>query len=201
MAKQPIYLREDADRNRIETYGSDVANGVEANPTDFPDPTPKPEDVRKAIKDYVDSIKPVREQSIATDDITEALRKAAVKAVNSLIAFAFFKVDGDDDKLQNANIELPKAPTRKELKKPEIKTSRMGTEKGSYFFRLVDRAGAGLIGVFRKDTDGEFRLVDAFDISYFTLKDQPSGEQTYLFKGKKGKDWGPASNEITVWIP
>lgn len=201
MAKQPIYLREDADRTRIEEYGTAVANGVEANSTDFPDPNPKPEDVRKAIKDYVDSIKPVREQSIATDEVTENLRKAAINSVNLLISFAFYKVNGDDAKLLNANIELPKPPTKKELKKPEIKASRMGTEKGSYFFRLVDKAGGSLIGVFRKDANGEFVLIDAFDSSFFTITDQPSGNQTYLFKGKKGKKWGPESNEITVWIP
>lgn len=201
MAKQPIYLREDADRIRIESYGTNVANGVEANPVDFPNPIPSPNDVRNSIKFYLDSIKPLREQSLATEERTDDLRKEAIKLVNSLISFAFYKVNGDDAKLTSAHIELPKSPVKKDLKKPEIKVSRMGTEKGTYFFRLVDKAGAGLIGVFKKEADGLFKLVDAFDISYFTLKNQPSGEQTYMFRGKRGKEWGPESNEITVWIP
>ncbi len=86
----------------------------------------------------------------------------------------------------------------------ELDSSRMGNEPGSYFFRLKNKAGANVIGVFRKDTNGDFQLIDAFDTIFITLKNQPSGDQTYLFKGKKGNnDWDKdsVSNAVTVRIP
>lgn len=201
---RPIILAENADQIRIETYGRAVADGVEANPTDFPNPIPTPDDVRSAIKIYVDSIKPIREQSIATNEITEGFRKTAVNLTNQLIGFAAYKVNFDEVKLKNANIEIPSPKKKRSISKLEIKSSRMGTEVGTYFFRLVDKAGASTIGVFRKDADEKFRLVDAFDVAIFTLRNQPSGSQTYIFKGKKGNnDWdeNSTSNAITVNVP
>lgn len=201
---RPIILAEDADQLRIETYGKAVADGVEANPTDFPEPKPTPTDVRNAIAEYVASIKPKREQSIATDEITEDLRNTAVKKTNQLIAYAAYAVNYDAEKLKRANIEMPTPWTKKDIKKIEVKSSRMGAEKGSYFFRLNSKAGASIIGVFRKEADGEFHLVDAFDTVYFMLKNQPSGDQTYLFKGKKGNnDWDDdsISSAVTVHVP
>lgn len=199
-----IILAENADQIKIETYGKAVADGVGANPTDFPNPVPTPEAVRNAIKTYVNSIKSEREKSIATDEATESLRKTAIGMVNNLISYAVFAVGGDVDKLRNANIEFRKKPEKKEQKKLTIKTSRMGTERGSYFFRLTSMAGSNVIGVFRKDTIGDFQLVEAYALTYFTLKNQPSGSQTYMFKGRQGNnDWddATASDAVTVNVP
>ncbi len=76
----------------------------------------------------------------------------------------------------------------------------MGGKAGSYFFRFSEKGGS-MIGVFRKMEDGEFRLVECFDRSYFNLIDQPSGPQTYYFKAKIGEEWSDPSIEVTVRIP
>lgn len=201
---QVILLVKNAEQLRIETYGRAVAEGVAANTKDFPNPVPKPDDVKTAIDDYVKSIKPERDKSLATDEITEKKRTNAIALVNQLIKYADYTVDGDGEILRNANIELRKKPSKKDIGKLEIKTSRMGSEPGSFYFRLVSKANASVIGVFRKDANGEFQIVDAFDTQFFTLKNQPSGEQTYLFKGKKGNnDWDEASvsSAVTVRVP
>jgi len=201
---QVIILAENSTQIKIETYGKAVADGVDANSTDFPNPVPTPSAVRNAIKNYVDSIKSEREKSIATDEATESLRKTAIGMVNNLISYAVFAVGGDADKLRNANIEFRKKPEKKEQKKITVKTSRMGTEPGNYFFRLTSMAGSNVIGVFRKDANDDFQLVDAYAITYFTLKNQPSGSQTYMFKGRQGNDdWddATASDAITVNVP
>ncbi len=153
------------------------------------------------MKDYIDSIKAPKDQSDATNEITDSKRKFAIKKVNDLIAWAYAKVNGDIAKLSAANIEFPKPAVKKGLIKLEVKSSRMGTAKGEFFFRFEDKGGADLIGAFRKMENGEFQIVDAFSMKYFTLKDQPSGEQTYCFKAKIKDEWGPESNKITVHIP
>lgn len=201
---QVILLAKNAEQLRIETYGRAVAEGVAANTKDFLNPVPKPEDVKTAIDDYVNSIKPVRDQSVATNEITENKRKTAMNLVNQLIKYADYTVDGNEEILRNANIELRKKASKKDIGKLEIQTSRMGSEPGSFYFRLASKAGANVIGVFRKDADGEFRIVDAFSTEIMLLKNQPSGDQTYLFKGKKGNnDWDEASvsSAVTVRVP